>query len=71
MNFEKLTNQLQKSIGECPIDNIGQRSYADRTMSRASAMLDNVEGGTSAIFELDLRFRNQAKLNDEIKVYLV
>ena len=51
MNFEKLTNQLQKSIGNAQSIALGQDHTLIEPCHVLLAMLDNVEGGTSAIFE--------------------
>ena len=69
MNFEKLTNQLQKSIGNAQSIALGQDHTQIEPCHVLIAMLDNVEGGTSAIFE-KAGFKVseiKLKLNDEIK----
>ena len=68
MNFEKLTNQLQKSIGNAQSIALGQDHTLIEPCHVLIAMLDNVEGGTSAIFE-KAGFKVseiKLKLNDEI-----
>ena len=69
MNFEKLTNQLQKSIGDAQSIALGQDHTQIEPCHVLIAMLDNAEGGTSAIFE-KAGFKVseiKLKLNDEIK----
>ena len=69
MNFEKLTNQLQKSIGNAQSIALGQDHTLIEPCHVLLAMLDNEEGGTSAIFE-KAGFKVseiKLKLNDEIK----
>ena len=69
MNFEKLTNQLQKSIGNAQSIALGQDHTLIEPCHVLLAMLDNMEGGTSAIFE-KAGFKVseiKLKLNDEIK----
>ena len=68
MNFEKLTNQLQKSIGNAQSIALGQDHTLIEPCHVLLAMLDNMEGGTSAIFE-KAGFKVseiKLKLNDEI-----
>ncbi|MED6345016.1 MAG: ATP-dependent chaperone ClpB [Pseudomonadota bacterium] len=69
MNFEKLTNQLQKSIGNAQSIALGQDHTQIEPCHVLIAMLDNFEAGTSAIFE-KAGFKVseiKLKLNDEIK----
>jgi len=69
MNFEKLTNQLQKSIGDAQSIALGQDHTQIEPCHVLLAMLDNVEGGTSAILE-KAGFKVseiKLKLTDEIK----
>ena len=69
MNFEKLTNQLQKSIGNAQSIALGQDHALIEPCHVLLAMLDNMEGSTSAIFE-KAGFKVseiKLKLNDEIK----